>query len=451
MPPRRLPTRKKAGDTTTSDHPGNVTVTEESSASVPSTIDASVPVHAKTSVSANTTASQKRGRAASSAEAPAISTSTTKKSKTQPLPLRSPLPQRAKQVTDPAGPDKPRPKRTSAEVAAAAKRKAEYQERLAMLEKQKIEMLAQMEIEEMMAQEADDCAAVMSISDHLRKDDKIETTPQDEVDEPMDIDEFGDEGEAETPTGAVGKKIPTAKKQKTAKHQTRSAVDEAKERLLKANAVLKSANAATKSTIPSGLVANWDKKCIPSAQVPAPSGHQQKGKGRAAAVSSESPVVGGLEDGDVFDDGPISEGQNTENDFATISDDGSDIASQPKVKSVSHSSRSASHAPKRSTGSKPVKAKISAASSLTSLSSSPAPGTATSMETDNLPEFARAGWVSVFLPTLYHRWATSEKPWELCKKTPLLLQAIQEVVDTCFPHCGYYASGWDVLCLTAYK
>jgi hypothetical protein len=61
---------------------------------------------------------------------------------------RKVMPPRAKRVTNPGAPDMVKPRRTSAEVTAAAARKAALQLQADILEQQRIEMLAQMELEE---------------------------------------------------------------------------------------------------------------------------------------------------------------------------------------------------------------------------------------------------------------------------------------------------------------
>ena len=64
------------------------------------------------------------------------------------IPPRSPLPKSINRVTNPAAPDMPRAKRTSAEVAAAKAKKAQLLQRLDELNKQNKLALAEMEINE---------------------------------------------------------------------------------------------------------------------------------------------------------------------------------------------------------------------------------------------------------------------------------------------------------------
>lgn len=69
------------------------------------------------------------------------------------VPRRSPLPSRATRPVHPGAPDMAKPKRTSAEVTAAAERKAVLQHQADELEQKKIDTLAEMELDEELAEE----------------------------------------------------------------------------------------------------------------------------------------------------------------------------------------------------------------------------------------------------------------------------------------------------------
>jgi hypothetical protein len=69
------------------------------------------------------------------------------------VPPRSPLPSRATRPIHPGAPDMVKPKRTSAEVTAAAERKAVLQCQADELEQKRIDTLAEMELEEELAEE----------------------------------------------------------------------------------------------------------------------------------------------------------------------------------------------------------------------------------------------------------------------------------------------------------
>jgi hypothetical protein len=58
------------------------------------------------------------------------------------------LPVRLTRVVDPAGPDRPRPKRTSAEVKAANARKAQLRQELRELNERKVQAIAEMDVQE---------------------------------------------------------------------------------------------------------------------------------------------------------------------------------------------------------------------------------------------------------------------------------------------------------------
>lgn len=72
------------------------------------------------------------------------------------VPPRSPLPPRAKRPINPGAPDMVKPKRSSAEVTAAAERKAALQDQADRLEQKRIETLAEMEIEEELEENAEE-------------------------------------------------------------------------------------------------------------------------------------------------------------------------------------------------------------------------------------------------------------------------------------------------------
>ncbi|KAJ6608233.1 hypothetical protein B0H10DRAFT_1691441, partial [Mycena sp. CBHHK59/15] len=81
------------------------------------------------------------------------------------VPVRSPLPGRAKRVVNPGAPDMPRPKRTSAEVSKAITEKALIQLRIAELEAEKVQMLAQMEIDEDEEAAEEEAQSIRTIAD----------------------------------------------------------------------------------------------------------------------------------------------------------------------------------------------------------------------------------------------------------------------------------------------
>ncbi|KAF8177130.1 hypothetical protein K438DRAFT_64199 [Mycena galopus ATCC 62051] len=83
------------------------------------------------------------------------------------IPRRSPLPGRAKRNNDPAAPDMPQPRRSTAEVTEATTRKALLAVRLAELEQLKISMLAEMELDDEAEEAEDEASSVNMLADVL--------------------------------------------------------------------------------------------------------------------------------------------------------------------------------------------------------------------------------------------------------------------------------------------
>jgi hypothetical protein len=108
------------------------------------------------------------------------------------IPQRSPLPQRINRVVQPAKPVMPRPKRTSAAVAAAEAEKVDLLRRLEELDKQKKLALAEMELNEEEEDAEEERTAVRHLKD-LPDSESEEplAEPWDDVleDFPMDEDE----------------------------------------------------------------------------------------------------------------------------------------------------------------------------------------------------------------------------------------------------------------------
>lgn len=61
----------------------------------------------------------------------------------------------------------------------------------------------------------------------------------------------------------------------------------------------------------------------------------------------------------------------------------------------------------------------------------------------SLPEFVRAGWVSRFLPTLYHRFGSCIDPWNTFSKGDDMLKIVQELINTVYPDNVYHARWGD--------
>ena len=107
------------------------------------------------------------------------------------LPPRSLLPHRTNRNIHPGKSSMPRPKRTSAEVAEAKAKEAELLRKLEELDKQKIEVLAEMEVDEEEKDIEEEETAIRHLNDlqdseneSFTKDDGPEAFPMDE-DEPL--------------------------------------------------------------------------------------------------------------------------------------------------------------------------------------------------------------------------------------------------------------------------
>lgn len=72
---------------------------------------------------------------------------------------------------------------------------------------------------------------------------------------------------------------------------------------------------------------------------------------------------------------------------------------------------------------------------------------ADSVSVSSLPLFVRTNWVSRFLPTLYHRFGSSEEPWKFFTKGDEMLSIIQELIKAVYPDNNTYRARWgDKIC-----
>jgi hypothetical protein len=81
------------------------------------------------------------------------------------VPPRSPLPVRSNRVIHPGAPDQKNPRRTSAQVAADNKRKEDLKRDLDALAQKQIEILAQMEVDQAIADELENQEAIGCLAD----------------------------------------------------------------------------------------------------------------------------------------------------------------------------------------------------------------------------------------------------------------------------------------------
>ncbi|KAH9987755.1 hypothetical protein BJV74DRAFT_796436 [Russula compacta] len=215
--------------------------------------------------------------------AKSLPSKTSARGKQQTLPART-NPAQASHVADPGAPDMKRPKRSPAEVAAAVKRREEARVRLEMIEKEKIMIMANMEIDGELDEKAEEDAIVKDVND----------TKSDDISEFVDTEP----DTARSMTDSDDAKVPVKKssrKKKPAKGEIRAAVDAAKKDIKagkkrpSSESLEASAPKRAKPAFPSGLTANWKAKSTSS------SGK----KGRATSPEDPlDPVIGGLDDVD---------------------------------------------------------------------------------------------------------------------------------------------------------
>ena len=62
---------------------------------------------------------------------------------------------------------------------------------------------------------------------------------------------------------------------------------------------------------------------------------------------------------------------------------------------------------------------------------------ALTLDIDGLPDFARASWITSFLPTLYSYLSAATNPWELHAKGSNLVKTIQKIFDAVYPGSRY--------------
>lgn len=119
------------------------------------------------------------------------------------VPRRSPLPDRAKRSAHPGAPDMAKPRRTSAEVAAAAEKKVDHQRRVKALQQKKVEAIAEFELQEDEdnAEEAEEYSAVRMttyaeyVADCLEGTEDVTMQFYDDLQEDPSLSNLGADGE----------------------------------------------------------------------------------------------------------------------------------------------------------------------------------------------------------------------------------------------------------------
>ncbi|KAJ7737941.1 hypothetical protein B0H16DRAFT_1891494 [Mycena metata] len=388
------------------------------------------------------------------------------KAKAKAIPPRSPLPGRAKRVVDPGKPDQPRSKRSSEQVDAANEELAALKAEVARLHAERLETLAEMELDDEAAAQAIDTSTV-----RFRPSAGAPiigaTFGRRELycDDPNDSDipclEFDDEdfdaaAEADERIRRALKAEKAARKRKEDKYNlsklpplaplgfalvavpapvakvkppprkrgdARAIVDEAKQKVLSKRALSgddsddAQPQKKIKPAFPSGVVKDWRSRVT------------VLGAARPNKVDTKRPSgfpIGGLTFDDVDADRPSGSKAEVNNTIEILTDSDEDPDETPtKLKAPTVTV-------KKEKVSKPIPGRMTL--NLRSDSSNDAVS-AFGAEVSGLPEFARSAWVNVFLPTLHHYLGTREG-WDLCmlgEEVP----TVQQLVDIVYVGTTY--------------
>ncbi|EDR12027.1 uncharacterized protein LACBIDRAFT_314143 [Laccaria bicolor S238N-H82] len=370
---------------------------------------------------------------------------------------RDPLPDRLNRVVNPGAINKPRPKRSSKQVAEDEARKEQRRLRLAEIEREKLEIAAQMELdeEEEAAQERRVSIACLADRSRLYDEDPInndeEFFPVEDFsveDVPIDIDDELLTDVVEQDTAKSSAKSIKVPKNKKAKGDTRAALDALKDKKKAVSALVKTSEGTRKLA---GLVPGWQTKPSVLASAKGP---------RLKTASHSKPTT--KEDSDV-----------NAFDFGGLGDDDAD-AVQPSLAHVKGGRGVRTNdllnvtAPKDyATPSKPAQQMSKAPKStkpsttrtnLVKRESSPgpldvahsSPILVSSDSLKELPHFVQAEWTTRFLPTLYHCLFASDDPFGPFSKGPNLVNTIQNVLNLLYPGNNYKVMCGSKLCQLAY-
>ncbi|KAH9011665.1 hypothetical protein EDB84DRAFT_1647130 [Lactarius hengduanensis] len=377
----------------------------------------------------------------------------------KPIPPRSPLPQRINRVVQPGKPVMPRPKRTSAEVAAAQAEKVKLSQEAEELDKQNKLALAEMELNEEAQDAVEERMAVRHLADLRYSEKEDQAEPRDDVLEERPVDEDGPQDENDEPPRSEDEclepeTMPKAqgKKKKPAKGETRKAVEamtaelrQAREETLVSKRpgannktepprkhLRETVQASVRVTKPSGFLNNWQSRAVSG-------GGQTKGtpNTRDDAVLSDN-ALGGLADEDADSKRPspkMSKGRDVTRKNEIIRITGSDSEVE-----TSNASRKSLRAPTSRLTKQTVKSEPSFSSS-----------NGTSRDDEHrVPSFIVSDWTTRFLPTLYHIMFCSERPFHDFGKGTGLLRTVQQVVDLIFPDHSYFVTVESKLYVNAY-
>ncbi|KAF8488593.1 hypothetical protein F5888DRAFT_1809552 [Russula emetica] len=344
------------------------------------------------------------------------------------VPPRSPLPSRATPPVHPGAPDMSKPRRTSTEVTAGAKRKAALQ------------------LQEELADEEEERTVVRQQAQSDGLDNTKDVFMQSEDDENAGGKSDSDAEEIlelstseEDPQTLKAKKVLHRRSQKKPNRgETRAAVDSVKAKLKAAdkkrsasvdlNAI---SNKKKKANIPSGLTSDWKSK-----------------------LSAATPPLGGLEDEDalanVAETLALSTGHpmtGQKNNFVHIDNnsdsdsESEDAPTKPLVKGAKKSTTADSKALKVSKGKTQPEKTVKATKATKEVPVANPP-----FDISTLPEFARTNWSTHFLPTLYDCLGCSHDPFVIGSD---IVKPIQAVVNAAYPGSGYRVLANDRLVVMA--
>ncbi|KAF8480609.1 hypothetical protein F5888DRAFT_1825718 [Russula emetica] len=383
------------------------------------------------------------------------------------VPPRSPLPSRATRPVHPGAPDMSKPRRTSTEVTAGAKRKAALQLQVNELEQKKIDTLAAMEVEEELADEEEERTVVRQQAQSDGLDNTKDVFMQSEDDENAGGKSDSDAEEIlelstseEDPQTLKAKKVLHRRSQKKPNRgETRAAVDSVKAKLKAAdkkrsasvdlNAI---SNKKKKANVPSGLTSDWKSKL--SAATPRQTSSKVKAKPFHEAL-------GGLEDEDTLANvaetlalstgHPMTGQKNNKitnvTQFVHIDNnsdsdsESEDAPTKPPAKGAKKSTTADSKALKVSKGKTQPEKTVKATKATKEVPVANPP-----FDISTLPEFARTNWSTHFLPTLYDCLGCSHDPFVIGSD---IVKPIQAVVNAAYPGSGYRVLANDRLVVMA--
>ncbi|KAF7977690.1 hypothetical protein HWV62_2940 [Athelia sp. TMB] len=361
--------------------------------------------------------------------------------KTLTMPPRDPLPDRGTARQDIGGPDRPRPKRTSAQVQKDLARRQQLKQQLDEMETAKLTLLAEMELQLEKDEAEEEALAVKKLEDSP----SFRASPDDSPDETfVEVDESSDDD------SVFSKQV----RKRNGRGETRAAIDAIKGSLFtkpgppklkrKEAEVLGPAKAAKRKrlTVPDGLLPGWQQKQL-RAQ---PQTH----------VTPQTPIkLGGLDDEDTYAPAPevqdnlMSAAKQRINTMVEIVSDDEDGNTLPLSKAKKPKHQEPEKVVKIEQGHTTPK-QVVVVKAEGSSSDKFSDDSAADSDLDQLPHFARAAYTSVFLPTLYHRLGCSEKPFTEFSKGDEMVAAIQQVVDCVWPESNWTVRWGDKLCSLAY-